>query len=115
MVDCADSSVVSGVISIPHVEVWGVSNWAWRQLFTKFEQLGDGEANRLVAEKAMTFQHLSFASLDETTACRVSRTLALAADELRWEIERDPSAKPVDLEFAQRLAVLEMNLHNLFD
>jgi hypothetical protein len=102
-------------IAIPHNEPTIVARWAFRALLDRLLSQIDDEADRYTVRQALALDGLHFARLDGDQAARLAKQLAKVADELRLELLRTPSDDERDQQFAEILAVLEMQLHDVYE
>jgi hypothetical protein len=103
------------VIVVPHYEPTKLARWAYRSLLERLAAATDDEADNYTVRQAIALDGLHFDLLDRDQAVRLAERLARIADELRLELLRTPSDDPRDLGFAEVLAQLEMQLHDLYE
>jgi hypothetical protein len=103
------------VIAIPHNEPTILARWAFRALLRRLATEVDGEADHYAVREAIAVDGLHFDLLDGDQAARLAERLAKVADELRLELLRTPSDDDRDRQFAEILAVLEMQLHDIYE
>jgi hypothetical protein len=103
------------VIVVPHYEPTKLSRWAYRSLLERLADATNDEADNYTVRQAIALDGLHFDLLDREQAVRLAERLATIADELRLELLRTPSGDDRDLEFAEILARLEMQLHDLYE
>jgi hypothetical protein len=103
------------VIVVPHNEPKIVARWAFRTLLERLASELEDEGDRYAVRQAIALDGLHFARLDGDRAVRLAVRLAKVADELRLELSRTPSDDDRDRQFAEFLAVLEMQLHDIYE
>jgi hypothetical protein len=104
------------VIVVPHYEPIKLSRWAYRGLLERLAAATEDEADDHTVRQAIALDGLNFDLLDDRDqAARLAERLAKVADELRLELLRTPSGDDRDLEFAEVLAQLEMQLHDVYE
>jgi hypothetical protein len=103
------------VIAVPDNEPVIVARWAFRQLLERLDAEVDAEADSYAVKQAIALDGLHFELLEDDQAARLARQLAKVADELRLELARTPSDDQRDTEFAEVLAGLEMQLHDVYE
>ncbi len=101
-------------IAMPYYEPFILARWAFWALLERLAAEVD-ERDRYAVQEALALDGLNFDLLDGDQAARLARRLGKVADELRFELERTPSDDPRDLQFAEVLARLEMQLHDLYE
>lgn len=103
------------VIVVPHYEPIKLARWAYRGLLERLADATDDEADNYIVRQAIALDGLNLDLLDPDQAARLAERLARVADELRLELLRTPSDDPRDLGFAEVLAQLEMQLHDVYE
>jgi hypothetical protein len=104
------------VIVVPHYEPTKLARWAYRGLLERLAAATDNEGDNYIVRQAIALDGLHFDLLDDRDqAVRLAERLAKVADELRLELLRTPSDDPRDLQFAEILAQLEMQLHDIYE
>jgi hypothetical protein len=103
------------VISMPYNEPMVLAGWAFRTLLERLATEVEAEADDYAVREAMAVHGLHFELLDGDQAVRLAVRLAKVADELRLELSRTPSDDDRDRQFAEFLAVLEMQLHDIYE
>lgn len=106
---------MTGIIVIPPNEPWSVANRAFRMLLDRTSSRLTLDDDRQKLFEAKTFQLLVFDRLPMDQAIRIALAMEVTADEMRGEFERTPGADAWTLGFAERLAVLEMHLHDVHE
>jgi hypothetical protein len=103
------------VIVVPHYEPIKLARWAYRSLLERLAAATNDKADNHTIRQAIALDGLNFDLLDRDQAVRLAKRLARVADELRLELLRMPTGDPRDLGFAEVLAQLEMQLHDLYE
>jgi hypothetical protein len=103
------------VIVVPHYEPMKLARWAYRGLLERLAAATEDEGDNYTVRQAIALDGLHFDLLDRDQAVRLAERLARIADELRLELLRTPSDDPRDLQFAEALAELEMQLHDIYE
>jgi hypothetical protein len=103
------------VIVVPYYEPIKLARWAYRGLLERLAAATEDEDDNYTVRQAIALDGLNFDLLDPDQAVRLAKRLARIADELRLELLRTPRDDPRDLGFAQVLAELEMQLHDLYE
>jgi hypothetical protein len=103
------------VVAIPHNPPWVVARWAFREVLERLEVSLELEQDKYLVRQAIALDGLIFDLLEEETASRLARRLAIVADELRSDVLERGSEDPRDPEFAEYLSELGMRLHDIFE
>ena len=103
------------VIAVPNNEPTVLARWAYRTLLERLAAETADEGDGYAVRQAIALDGLNFGLLDHDQAVRLAERLARVADELRLELLRTPSGDDRDLEFAEVLARLEMQLHDVYE
>jgi len=103
------------VINIPHCEPWIVSGPAFRAVLDPLMVALPDREDREEVQQALALKGLSFELMSEDQAARIASTLIWVVAELRVSLTSNPAANEWDLCLADRLATLEMLLHDLVE